>query len=207
MRIMKQTVGKNIANLDRNELNRLVTVNFLDSIQQVVESHIFDAAGNEKEFAKLITTEQSKISKLKTDENRYVTLDILAKAVNVLGMDANAWFVADNSKKKKKLIRDGVHIDSKVIGNNNQVTTGKNNTVIHGSHTGDIYNAESIIQSMSEKDQKEMKKYMDGVSNEIIILKKTVDHYKTELKIKDEKLMETQEKYINLLESLQKVKK
>ncbi len=53
---------------------------------------------------------------------------------------------------------------------------------------------------MPEKERKEMKKYMDDVANQISDFKKTIDYYRKELKIKDKKLMDTQEKYIRLME-------
>ena len=197
---MKQDI-KNLENLSDADIKSFITLNFLNALDEMSNKGIVK---NPRQFASIIMEDQSTISKLKL-KGRYVTLDIICKAVNLLGLNANHIFLVEETPKEK-LIREGVVINSEVSGDSNNVINGKNNTVIQGNNNGNVYNAEKIIQGMPVKERKELKKYLDNMIQEMLDLKKMLAHCQKELSIKDKKLMETQEKLIKFMEIRQNKK-
>lgn len=221
---MKQ-VNRNLSDLSKNQLQRLVTVNFLEIIEEIVGKRLYADITSEKELSDYIASNQSVISKLKTDENRYVTLDMIAKVVNLLGANSNNIFVLGKSEKEK-LIREGFTFNQGRSGNTNNISNSKVSNFVQGAvingdnYKGNINTTLKILNGLPAKDRKELKEYFESISNqntglknEVGDLKKTLaQHEKAmkaknlELKNKEEALAEMSRKYISLLETKVKAK-
>lgn len=185
----------------KNEVKTSISKNFVGAIEEMSLEGIVK---NTPELAEKLKKDRSNFHKLGKDQGRYVTIDAIYEAVNGLGLNANFIFV-ENGPAKEKLLRDSV------VTNNNNVSGNKNKVsnitpVFQATVSGNVSIAEKIVQGMPPKERKEMKKYMDNVANEILDLKKTVDHYKKqlrdkekELKEKDKRLMDTQDKLIQVI--------
>lgn len=194
---MKQEVK----NKEKTEIKSLVSQNFVGAMEEMTDEGIVK---NSRQFSNRVKKDQSNFSKIKKGEGRYVTLDVIYEAVNNLGLNANFIFVK-NGTTKEKLLRDGVVTNNNNIsGNNNKVSNIT--PVFQAPVSGNVSVAEKIVQGMPAKERKEMKKYMNNVTNEILELKKTVDYYKKQLRDKekqlqekDKKLMETQERLIQVM--------
>ncbi len=191
---MKQVVKK----VEKTEIKAMISKNFIGAMEKMSS----DAIGKNSQFSDSVKKDRSNFSKIKKGDGRYVTIDMVYEAVNILGLNANFIFVEDG-ETKEEILREGVVNNSNVSGNNNTVLNGKNNNVVQGDNNGRIYNAEKIVQGMPAKERKEMNKYMDNVAKEILDLKKTIAHYKKELREKDKKLMATQEELIKQLKNQQ----
>lgn len=222
---MKQ-VNRNLSDLSKNQLQRLVTINFLEIIEEIVGKRLYADITSEKELSDYIASNQSVISKLKTDDNRYVTLDMIAKVVNLLGANSNNIFVLDKSEKEK-LIREGFTFNQGRSGNTNNITNSKVSNFVQGAvingdnYKGNINTTLKILNGLPAKDRKELKEYFESISNqnaglknEVGDLKKTLaQHEKAmkakniELKTKEEALAEMSRKYISLLETKVTAKK
>lgn len=188
-------------------IKRIVSEQFFKTVQHAVSAGLVK---NQKEFATLIKEQQTEFSRIKNpDENRYVDVEMLYNAVNILGINANHVLV-DGGDKTEKLQREGVIINgSNVKGNNNVVLTGQ--AVSNG---GDVYyNVEKLIQSLPAKDKNAILKKIanletqnTGLNTQIEDLKKTIDRYEREIE-KDKMIIEAQEKIIKLMEGSGKGKK
>ncbi len=194
---MRQLVKK----LEKTEIKARISKIFMGAMEKMSSEDLVD---NSK-FSDSVKKDRSNFSKIKKGDGRYVTLDMVYEAVNVLGLNANFIFLEDG-ETKEELLREGVINNSTVSGNNNTVLNGKNNNVVQGDNHGRIYNAEKIVQGMPARERKEMNKYMDNVAKEILDFKKKITHYKKELKEKDKKLMDTQEELIKQLKKQQNTK-
>lgn len=205
---MKQT-NKNIAGMDRNQLNRFVTENFLARLEEIVEKKVNPNVNNARQFAQFLEVDQAAISKLKSDEHRYVTLDMIAKAVNKLGLNANSLFVENH--KKEKLVRDITVIEQDNSGATNNI--GKmhgvvvNGGVLKKDSVKQKIRLEKIVQKLPKKDRIEITEALssqDGklteLNGKLLALKKIIDNNEKALTIKDKTLAEIQSKYISLLE-------
>lgn len=216
---MNQSV-KNLEKMSKNEINRLVTANFLNAVEEVVEKRYYRDVTNERELATFLNITQSSISKLKSDENRYVTLDMILRMVNLLGANSNNFFLM-NEKEKEKLIREGFIVHSGHSGHTNTISNSKVGHIVQGAivngnnNKGNINTTLKIIDGLPAKDRKEMKEYLNTIKNqnsglqeEVVDLKKTIARYEKamneknkELKEKEKQLHDMSQKYISLLES------
>ncbi|MBS1635414.1 MAG: hypothetical protein JST26_05780 [Bacteroidetes bacterium] len=202
---MKQEVANN--KKSEVSIKRIVSEQFLNSVTQAIETGLVK---NEREFALLIEKDQAEFSRMKnTERGRYVDIEMIYKAVNLLGFDANHIFL-EGGGKKENLLREGVHINGgNVSGNNNVVLTGQ-----AVSNHGDVYlNVQKLVQSLPAKDKNAiLKKISDleskstGLNTQIEDLKKTIDRYEREME-KDKKIIETQEKLIKMMEGGKGAKK
>ena len=216
---MKQ-VNRDLLEMNKNQLQRLVTVNFLAIVDEIVRKRLYVDITNEKELADFLAINQSVISKLKSDENRYVSLDMLARLVNILGANSNNVFVLDKAQKEK-LIRESFVMNAGRSGNTNNISNSKIGQFIQGAivngdnNKGNINTTLKIINGLPAKDKKELKEYFasitnqnSGLQNEVGDLKKTLTRHEKaineknkELKEKDKQLFEMSQKYISLLEN------
>lgn len=195
-----------------------------DSIKKIVSDRFFkmvsesidkDIVKNQRDFALKINEDQAEFSKIKNpSENRYVDVEMLWKAVNILGINANHILV-ENGAETEKLQREGVTI------NGGTIHSGQNNVVLTGqavANHGDVYyKVEKIAHRMPAKDRKDILKNFNDLqkqntviseqnndmAKEIEDLKKTIDRYEREI-AKDKKIIEAQEKVIKLMESVKK---
>ena len=204
---MKQTVidKKNKSDVS---IKRMVSDRFFKTVLEAIEK---DVVRNQREFAMRIDEDQAEFSKIKNpSENRYVDIEMLWKAVNLLGINANHILVEDGLKTEK-LQREETTI------NGGTINGGQNNVLLTGqavANNGDVYyKVEKITQGMPAKDRKEILKNIDDLqkkntqmTNEILDLKKTIDRYEREIG-KDKKIIETQEKLIKFMESDKNQKK
>lgn len=198
---MKQSVV-NKKNKSDVSIKRMVSERFFKTVLVAIEK---DVVRNQREFAMRIDEDQAEFSKIKNpSENRYVDIEMLWKAVNMLGINANH-ILAEDGLKTEKLQREETTI------NGGTINGGQNNVLLTGqavANNGDVYyKVEKITQGMPEKDRKEILKNIDELqkknvqmTNEILDLKKTIDRYEREIG-KDKKIIETQEKLIKLMES------
>jgi DNA-binding Xre family transcriptional regulator len=209
---MKQ-LNRNVTEMTKNQIQRSVTTNFLKVVEELVAIRYAEIT-NEKELADYIEISQSLISKLKSDENRYVSLDMLARLVNILGANANSVFVLDKSSKEK-LIRDGFVVNAGRSGNTNNISNSKINNFLQGpvmngdNHKGDINTTLKIINTLPAKDRKEVKQYFDsltnqntGLENKVEGLKKILDQHEKTIKKKDGLLEEKNKKLFELQQEL-----
>lgn len=183
-------------------IKRMVSERFFKTVLVAIEK---DVVRNQREFAMRIDEDQAEFSKIKNpSENRYVDIEMLWKAVNMLGINANH-ILAEDGLKTEKLQREETTI------NGGTINGGQNNVLLTGqavANNGDVYyKVEKITQGMPAKDRKEILKNIDELqkknvqmTNEILDLKKTIDRYEREIG-KDKKIIETQEKLIKLMES------
>lgn len=195
---MKQGVA--IKKKSEASIKRTVSEQFLRTVEEAISSGIVK---NQREFALLIQEEQAEFSKIKSpDNNRYVDVEMLWKAVNQLGLNANH-FLVEGGDKSEKLQRPGVQINGGTVnGNHNVVLTGQ-----AVSNNGDVYyNVEKLVQSLPAKDKRaillkisKLETQNAGLNDELADLKKTIDRYEREIE-KDKKIIESQEKIIKLLE-------
>ncbi|MCC6370634.1 MAG: hypothetical protein IT236_06510 [Bacteroidia bacterium] len=195
--------------MDRNQLNRFVTQNFLDRLEEIVEKRINPKVNNARQFAQFLDMDQAAISKLKSDEHRYVTLDMIAKAVNKLGLNANALFVENH--KKERLVRDLTVIEQDNSGATNTIGT-MNGIVVNGGilkkdSVKQKFHLEKIVQKLPKKDRIEITAALasqDGklteLTEKLLALKKIIDDNEKTIANKDKTLAEMQSKYISLLE-------
>lgn len=198
---MKQAVI-NKKNKSDVSIKRMVSDRFFKTVLEAIEK---DVVRNQREFAMRIDEDQAEFSKIKNpSENRYVDIEMLWKAVNMLGINANH-ILAEDGLKTEKLQREETTI------NGGTINGGQNNVLLTGqavANNGDVYyKVEKITQGMPAKDRKEILKNIDELqkknvqmTNEILDLKKTIDRYEREIG-KDKKIIETQEKLIKLMES------
>ena len=218
--------NKNLDGLSKNELNRIVTVNFLNAFQEIVKNNVFKDIKTESELAAFLDIKQGYISKLKSDENRYVTLDMILRIVNILGANSNKFFLMSQTEKEK-LLRDGFKSSSIRKGHVTTITNSKVSNYIQGpvfngdNHKGNITTTLKIIEGLPAKDKKELKEYFNSISeqnaglqNVVADLKKTLARHEKALKeknaqleIKEKKLSEISQKYITLLEQQNSRKK
>lgn len=216
---MKQ-LNRSLSEMSKNEINRLVTVNFLNAIEEIVGKRYYREVTNESELAAFLKINQSYISKLKSDENRYVTLDMILRIVNLLGANSNNFFLM-NEAEKDKIIREGFALNSSRSGNTNNISNSKIDKFIQGAiingdnNKGNINTTLKIINGLPAKDKKELKEYFasitnqnSGLQNEVGNLKKTlsrcekaINEKNKELREKEKQLMEISQKYIALLEN------
>lgn len=216
---MKQA-NRDLLEMNKNQLQRLVTVNFLSIVDEIVRKRLYVDITNEKELADFLAINQSVISKLKSDENRYVSLDMLARLVNILGANSNNVFVLDKGQKEK-LIRESFVMNAGRSGNTNNISNSKIGQFIQGAivngdnNKGNINTTLKIINGLPAKDKREIKEYFasitnqnSGLQNEVGDLKKTLTRHEKaikekndELKEKDKQLFEMSQKYISLLET------
>lgn len=194
-----RTLGK----MSKNEISRVVTTNFLNLIEEVVRKGIYEDIKNESDLAEFTTISHSSISKLKTDKNRYVTLEMLLKIVNLLGANSNNLFVLD-TKQKEELIREGF-VNAGRSGNVNNLTNSNKNTLIQGpvingdNYKGDIHTYKKIINNIPLKYRKELTKALqtmetlesknDNLENQVKDLKKTLAQHDKAIKDKDAQLV------------------
>ncbi|MFY9308200.1 MAG: hypothetical protein WAQ28_04030 [Bacteroidia bacterium] len=189
-------------------IKRMVSERFFKTVLVAIEK---DVVRNQREFAMRIDEDQAEFSKIKNpSENRYVDIEMLWKAVNMLGINANH-ILAEDGLKTEKLQREETTI------NGGTINGGQNNVLLTGqavANNGDVYyKVEKITQGMPAKDRKEILKNIDELqkkniqmTNEILDLKKTIDRYEREIG-KDKKIIETQEKLIKFMESDKSQKK
>ncbi|MES2140798.1 MAG: hypothetical protein V4511_13905 [Bacteroidota bacterium] len=204
---MKQAVI-NKKNKSDVSIKRMVSDRFFKTVLEAIEK---DVVRNQREFAMRIDEDQAEFSKIKNpSENRYVDIEMLWKAVNMLGINANH-ILAEDGLKAEKLQREETTI------NGGTINGGQNNVLLTGqavANNGDVYyKVEKITQGMPAKDRKEILKNFDDLqkkneqmTNEILDLKKTIDRYEREIG-KDKKIIETQEKLIKFMESDKNQKK
>lgn len=197
---MKQAVI-NKKNKSDVSIKRMVSDRFFKTVLEAIEK---DVVRNQREFAMRIDEDQAEFSKIKNpSENRYVDIEMLWKAVNMLGINANH-ILAEDGLKTEKLQREETTI------NGGTINGGQNNVLLTGqavANNGDVYyKVEKITQGMPSKDRKEILKNIDDLqkkntqmTNEILDLKKTIDRYEREIG-KDKKIIETQEKLIKFME-------
>lgn len=204
---MKQAV---ISKKNKSDVSikRMVSDRFFKTVLEAIEK---DVVRNQREFAMRIDEDQAEFSKIKNpSENRYVDIEMLWKAVNMLGINANH-ILAEDGLKTEKLQREETTI------NGGTINGGQNNVLLTGqavANNGDVYyKVEKITQGMPAKDRKEILKNFDDLqkknvqmTNEILDLKKTIDRYEREIG-KDKKIIETQEKLIKFMESDKNQKK
>ncbi|MDO9000965.1 MAG: hypothetical protein Q7W45_14455 [Bacteroidota bacterium] len=198
---MKQTV-RSKKNNSEVSIKRVVSDRFFKMVAEAIEK---DVVRNQREFAMRIDEDQAEFSKIKNpSENRYVDIEMLWKAVNLLGINANHILVEDGLKTEK-LQREETTI------NGGTINGGQNNVLLTGqavANNGDVYyKVEKITQGIPAKDRKEILKNIDDIqkrntqmANEIMDLKKTADRYEREI-AKDKKIIEMQEKLIKFMES------
>jgi len=204
---MKQSV-RSKKNNSEVSIKRVVSDRFFKMVAEAIEK---DVVRNQREFAMRIDEDQAEFSKIKNpSENRYVDIEMLWKAVNLLGINANHILVEDGLKTEK-LQREETTI------NGGTINGGQNNVLLTGqavANNGDVYyKVEKITQGMPAKDRKEILKNIDDLqkkntqmANEMLDLKKTIDRYEREIG-KDKKIIETQEKLIKFMESDKNQKK
>lgn len=197
---MKQAVINKKNKFDVS-IKRMVSDRFFKTVLEAIEK---DVVRNQREFAMRIDEDQAEFSKIKNpSENRYVDIEMLWKAVNMLGINANH-ILAEDGLKTEKLQREETTI------NGGTINGGQNNVLLTGqavANNGDVYyKVEKITQGMPSKDRKEILKNIDDLqkkntqmTNEILDLKKTIDRYEREIG-KDKKIIETQEKLIKFME-------
>ncbi len=197
---MKQAVI-NKKNKSDVSIKRMVSNRFFKTVLEAIEK---DVVRNQREFAMRIDEDQAEFSKIKnSSENRYVDIEMLWKAVNMLGINANH-ILAEDGLKTDKLQREETTI------NGGTINGGQNNVLLTGqavANNGDVYyKVEKITQGMPAKERKEILKNFDDLqkqniqmTNEILDLKKTIDRYEREIG-KDKKIIETQEKLIKFME-------
>ena len=198
---MKQSVVSK-KNKSDVSIKRMVSERFFKTVLVAIEK---DVVRNQREFAMRIDEDQAEFSKIKNpSENRYVDIEMLWKAVNILGINANH-ILAEDGLKTENLQREETTI------NGGTINGGQNNVLLTGqavANNGDVYyKVEKITQGMPAKDRKEILKNIDELqkknvqmTNEILDLKKTIDRYEREIG-KDKKIIETQEKLIKFMES------
>ncbi|MCC6373106.1 MAG: hypothetical protein IT236_19030 [Bacteroidia bacterium] len=212
---MKQT-NKNIAGMDKNQLNRFVTENFLERLEEIVKKKVNPNVNNARQFAQFLDMDQAAISRLKSDEHRYVTLDMIAKAVNKLGLNANTLFVENH--KNEKLMRDLniIEQDNSGAANNfgNMHGVVVNGGVLKKDAVKQKIRLEKIVQKLPKKDRIEITEALssqDGklteLDGKLLALKKIIDNNEKALAIKEKTLTEIQSKYINLLEKSARAQK
>ena len=193
-----------------SELKELVTENFFAVADELKNRGIIK---NERELATLLKKSQTRFSRMKSDINSYVQLEMIFRLVNDLGVNANTIFADD--PKSEELLRDGVMNIANTTGSHNIIQNSKNGTLIQ-NNTGTItsYNAEKIIQTLPKAEREALNKYFADIQaqqtvtqKEVNSLKKTVVLYEKKLKAaeallheKDNKLQQTQEKLIRALE-------
>lgn len=182
------------------EIKTLVSKNFVGAMDEMM----LEGIGKGSALSQKIKGDRSNFHKIGRAPGRYATIDTIYEAVNSFGLNANFIFLEDGPSKEK-LLRDTVVTNNNNFkGNNNKVSNIT--PVFQAPVTGNVSVAEKIVQGMPAKERKEMKKYMSNVTNEILELKKTVDHYKKQLRDKekqlqekDKKLMDTQERLIQIM--------
>ncbi|MDO9184504.1 MAG: hypothetical protein Q7W13_00720 [Bacteroidia bacterium] len=204
---MKQSV-RSKKNNSEVSIKRVVSDRFFKMVAEAIEK---DVVRNQREFAMRIDEDQAEFSKIKNpSENRYVDIEMLWKAVNLLGINANHILVEDGLKTEK-LQREETTI------NGGTINGGQNNVLLTGqavANNGDVYyKVEKITQGVPAKERKEILKNIDDIqkrntqmANEIMDLKKTADRYEREI-AKDKKIIEMQEKLIKFMESDKNQKK
>ncbi len=204
---MKQNV-RTKKNKSDVSIKRMVSERFFKMVAEAIEKEVVK---NQREFALRINEDQAEFSKIKNpSENRYVDIEMLWKAVNILGINANHILVEDGLKSEN-LQRD------RIVINGGTIHGGQNNVVLTGeavANNGDVYyKVEKITQKFPAKDRNEilknfedMQKQNTYVTNQMEDLKKTIDRYEREIE-KDKKIIEAQEKLIKLMESDKNSKK
>lgn len=204
---MKQNV-RTKKNKSDVSIKRMVSERFFKMVAEAIEKEVVK---NQREFALRINEDQAEFSKIKNpSENRYVDIEMLWKAVNILGINANHILVEDGLKSEN-LQRD------RIVINGGTIHGGQNNVVLTGeavANNGDVYyKVEKITQKFPAKDRNEilknfedMQKQNTYVTNQMEDLKKTIDRYEREIE-KDKKIIEAQEKLIKLMESDKNPKK
>lgn len=197
-----------IANKKKSEtsIKKIVSEQFFRTVEQAIQDGVVK---NQRDFALRIQEEQAEFSKIKSPgSNRYVDIEMLFKAVNTLGLNANHILV-DGGDKTEKLQRERVQINGGTAhGNHNIIMTGQ-----AVSNSGDVYfNVEKLIQSLPGKDKKailekigKLELQNTGLNGQIEDLKKTIDRYEREIE-KDRKIIEAQDKLIKMMESTSKKK-
>lgn len=174
-------------------IKRIVSDQFLKTINQFIAS---GGAKNISGVATLMQENRKEFSSIKNHENnRFVDLEMLFRAVNELGINGNHFLVKDGDKTEK-LQREGVQVNGGTVsGNNNVVLTGQ-----AVSQNGDVYlNIEKLIQGLPSKERKAILDKICGLNDELADLKKTIARYERELKT-NKKIIETQEKLIKMME-------
>jgi plasmid maintenance system antidote protein VapI len=216
-----------INEMSKNQLNRLVTMNFLEIVEEIVSKRLYTEITTESELASYIELNQAYISKLKSNENRYVSFDMMLRLVNILGANSNNFFLLKKSEREQ-LIREGFTVNAGRSGNTNNISNSKIGKFIQGAiingdnHKGDIHTTMKIINGLPNKQhRKEMKDFVEkvtnqnsGLKNEVGDLKKTLARHEKaikekndelkekneELRAKEKQLFEVSQKYIALLE-------
>lgn len=200
-----------ISSWDRNLISKKVTEQFLSSVSQGIDQRAFGTIKTESGLAEQINYRRDALSKMKMAGNNFVTVDVIAKVVNDLNMDANLFFIFDEKSKPGKLIRDTITINSSGSGiTNNTVKSSKTKFIQVGAVNGNnniINNAEKIIQGLQPEVRAELNAAMailqsQNTSNASRIddLKKMNDQHVSEKAILQKKLDEINKKYITLLE-------
>lgn len=192
--------NRTLEKMSKNEISRVVTTNFLSTIEEIVRKGIYEDIKNESDLAVFTNISHSSISKLKTDKNRYVTLEMILRIVNLLGANSNNLFVTD-SKQKEDLIREGF-INAGRSGNTNNITNSKVKSFIQGpvingdNYKGDINTYQRIINNIPVKYRKELKEALQAINNknenlenQVKDLKKTLAQHDKALKAKESELM------------------
>lgn len=189
-------------------IKRMVSERFFKMVAEAIEKEVVK---NQREFALRINEDQAEFSKIKNpSENRYVDIEMLWKAVNILGINANHILVEDGLKSEN-LQRE------RTVINGGTIHGGQNNVVLTGeavANNGDVYyKVEKITQKIPAKDRNEILKNFEDMqkrntylTNQMEDLKKTIDRYEREMD-KDKKIIEAQEKLIKLMESGKSQKK
>lgn len=204
---MKQNV-RSKKNKSDVSIKRMVSERFFKMVAEAIEKEVVK---NQREFALRINEDQAEFSKIKNpSENRYVDIEMLWKAVNILGINANHILVEDGLKSEN-LQRE------RTVINGGTIHGGQNNVVLTGeavANNGDVYyKVEKITQKIPAKDRNEILKNFEDMqkrntylTNQMEDLKKTIDRYEREMD-KDKKIIEAQEKLIKLMESGKSQKK
>lgn len=204
---MKQNV-RTKKNKSDVSIKRMVSERFFKMVAEAIEKEVVK---NQREFALRINEDQAEFSKIKNpSENRYVDIEMLWKAVNILGINANHILVEDGLKSEN-LQRD------RTVINGGTIHGGQNNVVLTGeavANNGDVYyKVEKITQKIPAKDRNEILKNFEDIqkrntylTNEMEDLKKTIDRYEREIE-KDKKIIEAQDKLIKFMESDKNPKK
>lgn len=190
--------NRTLDKMSKNEISRVVTTNFLSTIEEIVRKGIYEDIKNESDLAVFTNISHSSISKLKTDENRYVTLEMILKIVNKVGANSNNLFVIDE-KQKEELIREKF-VDAGRSGNTNNIS-GKVKNFIQGpvvngdNYKGNINTYQKIINNIPVKYRKELKEALqplpaivaqnESLNNQVKDLKKTLAQHERAIKAKD----------------------
>ncbi len=193
---------------DEATIKKEVTALFFDAMKQLLRDKVIKTG---KEFAFAITDDQSKISGLKR-EGRYVTVDLLFKAIHKYNIDPRFLFAVE---KTKNVFYTGNKVSSK--GSKNNVATGNSaKYAVVGNIKGNVTMGDQVFLSAPERVQQgftHLVKYggvdvdPDRLAKQLEGLKKTTNKMKEEITNKDKQIIELQAKLLELHDALAKKEK